>query len=173
MTDYTCGPAELIHRLEVAKILKCSYNISSIDEAQQVFLDERAKGHRYIIALDGPAAIGIVSWTVHDLPKHQLAELNRIAVLQEYWGEGVSRGLFEALKRDTMEYYAGHGQWLRKLYVLTHEDNTRARSYYEKMGFKLDTILKQHYYADKNECVYAMFFNELGDVVSAPPVTND
>ena len=47
---------------------------------------------------------------------------------------------------------------LRKLYLLTHADNIRAHKFYGKLGFKHETTLKQHYYKDKDEYVYSMFF---------------
>ena len=48
---------------------------------------------------------------------------------------------------------------LRKLYLLTHADNTRAHKFYEKLGFKHETTLKQHYYSDKDEFIYSLFFD--------------
>ena len=31
--------------------------------------------------------------------------------------------------------------------------------FYEKLGFKHETTLKQHYYSDKDEFIYSLFFD--------------
>ena len=50
------------------------------------------------------------------------------------------------------------GEKIRKLYLLTHEDNVDAHIFYEKVGFVHETTLKDHYYKDQNERVYSKFF---------------
>jgi ribosomal protein S18 acetylase RimI-like enzyme len=149
----------------VAKVLKESYNIDSIEEAKQVFREEIKKGHHYIIAEQLKTILGIVTWTVHDLPKHQLAELNRIAILPEFRGKGVSKLLFNGLIKKCNEFYKQNGSKLRKLYLLTHESNLRAHAFYEKMGFKHETTLGNHYYQEEDEYVYSMFFDENGEKI--------
>ena len=144
----------------IAKVLKESYNINTIEEAKKVFREELKKGHNYIIAEQLKTILGIVTWTVHDLPKHQLAELNRIAVLPEFRGEGVAKLLFNGLIKKSTEFYNEQGSKLRKIYLLTHESNKRAHVFYEKMGFKHETTLKNHYYEGENERVYSIFFDE-------------
>ena len=50
------------------------------------------------------------------------------------------------------------GESIRKLYLLTHEDNVDAHIFYKKVGFVHETTLKDHYYKDQNERVYSKFF---------------
>ncbi len=138
-------------------LLKC-YNISGLEEGKLAFLNETKKLHHYIVAEEDGKIIGIVTWAMHGLPKHMLAELDRIAVLPEYRGKGVSIVLFNFLKEDADNEYKKHGFKLRKLYLLTHDDNERAHAFYHKIGFKHETTLKQHYYKDKDEFVFSMFF---------------
>ena len=95
---------------------------------------------------------------MHGLPKHQLCELDRIAVLPEYRGKGIAQKLFNSMVKDAKVFYKKNKSKLRKLYLLTHADNTRAHKFYEKLGFKHETTLKQHYYKNKDECVYSRFF---------------
>ena len=142
----------------VANVLVQSYNIKDIKEGIDIFDDEIKKSFNYIVAEHGKKIIGIVTWIMHGLPKHQLCELDRIAVLPEYRGMGVAQKLFNALVKDAKEFYEKHNQKLRKLYLLTHADNIRAHRFYEKIGFKHETTLKQHYYKDKDEFVYSIFF---------------
>ena len=142
----------------IANVLVQSYNIKDLKEGIGVFKSETKKFHHYIVAEDKGKIMGIVTWVMHGLPKHQLCELDRIAVLPEYKGKGISRQLFNALVKDATSFYKKNKSKLRKLYLLTHADNTRAHKFYEKLGFRHETTLKQHYYKDKDEWVYSMFF---------------
>jgi ribosomal protein S18 acetylase RimI-like enzyme len=141
----------------IANVLVYSYNIKDIKEGINVFKSETKKCHNYIVANDGKIA-GIVTWIVHGLPKHQLCELDRIAVLPEHRGKGIAKELFTELIKNAKSYYKKHNQKLRKLYLLTHANNKRAHKFYENLGFKHETTLKQHYYKNKDEFVYSMFF---------------
>ena len=142
----------------ISEVLVKNYNIKDLKEAIGVFKNETKKLHNYIVADDNGKIAGIVTWAAHRLPKHQLCELDRIAVLPEYQGKGVAKNLLNALFKDAKEYYKKHGQKLRKLYLLTHDHNKRAHRFYEKVGFKHETTLKEHYYKGKDELVYSMFF---------------
>lgn len=142
----------------IANVLVQSYNIKDLNEGISTFKDEIEKKYNYIVAEEKGKIIGIVTWLMHGLPKHQLCELDRIAVLPKYRGKGVAKKLFSALVRDAKSFYKKNKSKLRKLYLLTHADNTRAHKFYEKLGFKHETTLKAHYYKDKDEYVYSMFF---------------
>lgn len=142
----------------IANVLVRSYNIDTIEEGKSVFESETKKFHNYIVAEEDQKVLGIVTWIVHGLPKHQLCELDRIAVLPEFRGKGIAKKLFNGLVSDAKAYYKKHNKKLRKLYLLTHADNKRAHKFYEKLGFKHETTLKEHYYKNKDEFVYSMFF---------------
>ena len=143
----------------IANVLKQSYNIKDLKEGINVFKNETKKFHNYVVAEHDGEIIGIVTWIAHGLPKHQLCELDRIAVLPEYRGKGIARELFNALVNDAKLFYKKHNSKLRKLYLLTHADNIRAQKFYEKLAFKHETTLKDHYYKNKDEFVYSMFFD--------------
>jgi len=151
--------AKIIDAKGIANVLVQSYNIKNLKEGIEVFKNEIKKNHHYIIAEENGKIIGIVTWVTHGLPKHQLCELDRIVVLPQYRGKGVARKLFDALIKDAKSFYKKNKSRLRKLYLLTHADNTRAHKFYEKLGFKHETTLKQHYYKDKDEYVYSIFFD--------------
>ena len=142
----------------IANVLVQSYNIKDLEEGVEVFKNEIKKSHHYIVAEEKGKIIGIVTWLMHGLPKHQVCELDRIAVMPEYRGKGVAHKLFQALIKDAKSFYKKNKSKLRKLYLLTHADNIRAHKFYEKLGFRHETTLKSHYYKDKNEYVYSMFF---------------
>ena len=143
----------------IANVLIKSYNIKDLSEVISVFKSETKKLHNYIVAEEKNKIIGIVTWLMHGLPKHQLCELDRIAVLPEYRGKGIAKKLFEALIKDAKQFYKKNNSKLRKLYLLTHADNIRAHKFYKKLGFGHETTLKEHYYKGKDELVYSMFFD--------------
>ena len=151
--------AELKDAKGIANVLTKSYNIEDIREGINVFKNETKKFHNYIVADDDGKIAGIVTWAMHGLPKHQLCELDRIAVLPEYRGKGIAKELFDALVKDAKTFYKKHNSKLRKLYLLTHNDNQRAHKFYEKLGFKHETTLKEHYYKNRDEFVYSVFFD--------------
>ena len=82
----------------IADILVQSYNIKGLKEGISVFKNEIKKNHNYIVAEESGKIIGLVTWVMHGLPKHELFELDRIAVLPEYRGKGIAQKLFQDRK---------------------------------------------------------------------------
>ena len=143
---------------QVAKVLLDFYNMNDVDEAIQSFNNELDKDFHYIVAEEDGKIIGLVTWLMHGLPKHGLFELDRICILSEARGKGVGRKLVDKLIDNASKWYDNESEKIRKLYLLTHEDNKNAHSFYEKVGFSHETTLKDHYYKDQDERVYVMFF---------------
>lgn len=143
---------------QIAKVLLDFYNMKDADEAAQSFNNELDKDFHYIVAEEDGKIIGLVTWLMHGLPKHGLFELDRICILSEARGKGVGKKLVDKLIHNASEWYDKEGEKIRKLYLLTHEDNKNAHSFYEKVGFSHETTLKDHYYKDQDERVYVMFF---------------
>ena len=143
---------------QIARVLLDFYNMNDVDEAIQSFNNELDKDFHYIVAEEGRKIIGLVTWLMHGLPKHGLFELDRICILSEARSKGVGRKLVDTLIDNASEWYNKEGEKIRKLYLLTHEDNKNAHSFYEKVGFSHETTLKDHYYKDQDERVYVMFF---------------
>lgn len=144
---------------QIAQVLVSSYNLNSIEEGITVFNDEIKKNYHYLVSDEDSKIIGIVTWQMHGLPKHQLCELDRIAVLPEFRGKGIAERLFNALIEDANKEYKKFGYKLRKLYILTHADNERAQAFYKRMGCMHESTLKSHFYKDKDEFVFSMFFD--------------
>tara|TARA_Y100000310_G_C20700703_1_gene829602 strand:+ start:6739 stop:7209 length:471 start_codon:yes stop_codon:yes gene_type:complete len=142
----------------VAKVLVDAYNIDTVNEGKKAFLTWLDEKQEFIVVEDDGEIAGIASWTIHDLPKHELAELNKIAVLSSFKGKGHARVLFEEIVEVIKKFYVDNGFKLRKLYLLTHSSNKRARRFYEKLGFIYETELMDHYYHGENECVYSIFY---------------
>ena len=128
-------------------------------EARNVFLSEIEKDYQYLVAENNGKIIGLVTWLTHGLLKHGLFELDRICLLKDSRGMGLGKQLVDALISDARKFYELQNQNIRKLYLLTHEENKNAQKFYEKVGFNHETTLKDHYYKQKNELVYSIFFN--------------
>ena len=143
---------------QIAKVLLDFYNMKDADEAAQSFNNELDKDFHYIVAEEAGKIIGLVTWLMHGLPKHGLFELDRICILSEARGKGVGRKLVDKLIDNASKWYDNESEKIRKLYLLTHEDNKNAHSFYEKVGFSHETTLKDHYYKGQDERVYVMFF---------------
>ena len=143
---------------QISSVLIDFYNMKDANEASEAFISEMEKDFHYIVALQDDVVIGLVTWLSHGLPKHGLFELDRICLLSETRGKGVGRDLVNELIIDADKWYKSNGESIRKLYLLTHEDNSDAHAFYEKVGFVLETTLKDHYYKRQNERVYSKFF---------------
>ncbi|MBW2989116.1 GNAT family N-acetyltransferase [Candidatus Woesearchaeota archaeon] len=142
----------------IASVLKECYNVDSIEEGINIFRQETSKGYNYIVADDNGRIAGLTTWQMHGLPKHQLCELDRIAVLKEFRGKNLGKALFNELIKEADSEYKKQGFKLRKLYILTHADNKAAQAFYKKMGCNNETTLKSHYYRGKDEFVFSRFF---------------
>ena len=158
MTDIILRKAKNTDANEIAAVLLNFYNIDDTSEAIRAFETELEKDYHYIVALENEKIIGLVTWLIHGLPKHGLFELDRICLLPESRGKGVGKKLVDALIHDARLWFKAQGSRIRKLYLLTHEDNTSAHIFYEKVGFTHETTLTDHYYDDKDERVYSIFF---------------
>ena len=143
---------------QISSVLIDFYNMKDAKEASEAFAAEMEKDFHYIVALQDDVIIGLVTWLPHGLPKHGLFELDRICLLSEARGKGVGKDLINELITDADKWYKSMGENIRKLYLLTHEDNEDAHIFYEKVGFDHETTLKDHYYKNQNERVYSKFF---------------
>ena len=141
----------------IAAVLAQSYNITSLEEGEAVFGEECSRGSCYLVAAEEGQIVGLTSWVPHGLPKHGLAELDRIALPPAMRGRGVAAELVQALLSDAGAYYGARGSRLRKLFLMTHADNLRAQAFYLKMGFEAEATLRDHYYLGKDELVMSLF----------------
>ena len=132
--------------------------MSDIKEAIHTFISEYDKGFHSIVAVKENKIIGLVSWLMHGLPKHGLFKLDRICILVQSRGSGIGSKIVHKLIEDAKVFYDHYGENIRKLYLLTHEDNITAHCFYEKIGFRHETTLKGHYYKEKDERVYSIFY---------------
>ena len=72
---------------QVADVLVECYNMDSKGEAIESFKREFKQEKAFVVCVDNKKIVAIASWQMHDIPKHKLAELHRIAVLPEFRGK--------------------------------------------------------------------------------------
>ena len=144
---------------QISSVLFDFYTMKDANETSEAFISEIEKDFHYIVAVQNDFIIGLVTWLSHGLPKHGLFELDRICILSKTRGKGIGKCLIDKLIKDADRWYKSMGERIRKLYLLTHEDNVDAHNFYEKVGFDHETTLKDHYYKYQNEHVYSKFFN--------------
>jgi len=141
----------------IAKVLMGAYKIFSVEEGKRAFKIDLAKGKHYIVAEKDEKIVGLTTWTTHGLPKHELAELDRIAVLKESRHNGVATKLLEKLKEEVNNEFKKDGKRLRKLFLWSHDDNNGAHDFYKKLGFKQEAVVENQYYEGQKEYMYSMY----------------
>jgi ribosomal protein S18 acetylase RimI-like enzyme len=142
---------------EIARIALESYNFSSFEEAL-ITIEREASTNNFLVAVQNNKVVGFCSWRVVGLPKHGLAEIDRIAVFKSHRGKGIASRLFMQLINEIKSFYESHDSSLRKLFLLTHANNDVAQRLYKKFGFKIESRLKNHYYNGVDELVFSRFF---------------
>lgn len=160
MSKITIRKANMSDAGKVAEVMLEFYNMDNLKEATHAFESEMHKHYNYILAQEGHKVVGFVTWLSHGLPKHGLVELDRICLLADCRGKGVGKLLVDYLINDARKWYSENESMMRKLYLLTHEDNSSAHIFYEKVGFNHEATLKSHYYDEKDERLYSIFFIE-------------
>jgi len=143
---------------EVADVILKNFNIKTKEEAKEVFAEELNR-YTYVVAKEGGKIVGIACWRTHGLPKHQLAECGRVAVLPEHDKRGIKTQLFEWVVQDADKFYKSHNTKMRKIYAYVHSSNKRMQQFYERIGLIKEAVLKDHYYKGEDEFVYSMFFD--------------
>ena len=111
---------------QISSVLIDFYKMKDSNEAKKTFVLEMGKGFHYIVAAQNDIIVGLVTWFSHGLPKHGLFELDRICLLSKSRGNGIGKGLINELIIDADKWYKSMGENIRKLYLLTHEDNVDA-----------------------------------------------
>ena len=103
-----------------------------------------------IVAKRKGKVIGYITWRMVGKPKHKLIEMTRIEVDKKYQNQGVATDLFKRMLKRIQ---------FRKLFLTTHASNHKAHKFYEKMGLKYETTLKNHYYDGEDEYVFSIWLD--------------
>ncbi len=139
-------------------LLSAFYNFSDPEEAWEVFHREMSLHYHFRVAEEEGEILGVMSWRMHGLPKHGIMKLKRIAVAREYPDrEAVLEMLFDSTVADADYYYRQQESQLRKVYIVTPQQNSFVQSFMEEKGMTLEAVLRSHYYQGRDECMYSLF----------------
>ncbi len=144
--------------LDAGTVLSSAGLADSPERGRDVCVDELDRGDRYYLAEQNGTPVGVMTWRQQGEIRHGLAEVYHIGVIPEVQGDGVAPQLFTYVVERIQEYYDERDGSLRKLFLLTHEDNERAQGFYEKMGMEHEATLPDHFHDDLDEHVYARYF---------------
>lgn len=113
-------------------------NVSVEEEEHHLDTIYFSENNTLILALDGEDIIGMASiyGTDEEKTKH-IGEVG-IVIDKSYWGIGLGRLLMEELI-----YWADESPILARLELKVQERNERARSLYQKIGFKEEARMKR------------------------------
>jgi len=142
---------------KIAKLLVKCFNITSVKEGKETFHRERRKDN-FIVAEENGKLIGLISWDMHGLPKHQLVRIERIGVLANPKRDEVAEELLRTAVQSADKFFKKMNLKLRKIYAMVHSPNIKMRNFYKKMGFVEEAKLKDHYYKGVDDFILSMFF---------------
>lgn len=144
---------------EIAEVLLKNYKLKNIKEALQVAKNE-LEMFNYVVAEEKKTGkiMGAACWRCQGLPKHQLVESVRVAIMPELRGKGIARTLFKTMIQDAHKFYRANGLKIRKLYACAHASNKLAVDFYKRRGMIHEATLKDHYYKGESEFIFSMFF---------------
>lgn len=149
--------AGLLDSRKVASLLKKCFNITSEKEGREIFLKEK-KRDTFIIAEKDGKLLGMISWGIRGVPKHQLVRIARICIIDSKHKDEVAEGLITEATQAADKYFKKQGLKLRKMYAMVRSSNKKLKTFYKKMGFVEEAKLKDHYYKGKDEYILSLFF---------------
>ncbi|MCQ2378353.1 MAG: GNAT family N-acetyltransferase [Victivallaceae bacterium] len=103
----------------------------------------------FVAVADKCGIVGCIECTM--LPRYRLGILERIGVSPEISGAGIGRKLFE----EGMRFWRKHDA--RKIYTDVSSINPGAKRFYEKMGFSVEGMLKNHFFDGVDEYQMSLF----------------
>lgn len=151
---------------EISRIYENSWRVAYRGIIPKEYLDSIPKGHwvkhlnnknmYHLIAIQDGKFIGTSSYCSSRSDEFKdFGEIVSIYLLPEYMGKGYGKKLFEATVKELI--LLGH----KNIFLWVLEENTRARSFYEKQGFKLSNNFINLNMGGKNlkELAYTKSYN--------------
>lgn len=149
--------AGIFDKKKIISMLVACFNISSAKEGKEIFMKEKRRDS-FIIAEEDGKTVGMISWGLRGVTKHQLARISRICIRGKKDMQKIAEGLISEATQDADKYFKKRGLKLRKMYAMVRSTNNDLRRFYKKMGFVEEAKLKDHYYKGKDEYILSLFF---------------
>lgn len=123
-------------------IATSNYTIEKLIEYVKPRINDEKIAFFAIIDNETGKHIGNVKIDFHD-EKANVSELGLLIGDKNFWGKGIG---YEACKLAIN--YGFEQMKLRKIYLAVYESNPNAKRLYEKLGFKVEGVLRKHVYAN-------------------------
>ena len=120
--------AELLDRLTICQL-------------KSVFISENKKEYdkdEIFIAEEDGKVLGLLSWQMRGLPKHQLVSIERIAVLQGPKLQEIGENLFRKAMEEADRLFKSQDLKVRKAFCMIHKDKQNLKEFYESLGFIIE-----------------------------------
>jgi [ribosomal protein S5]-alanine N-acetyltransferase len=143
---------------EVTKYLESGFFPSSLNDLTQYITQRNSSNEVFLAIIDlasnehiGNIKLSNINWI------HRTAEIGIMIGEKNYWGKGYGT---EAVK--LVVEYGFNVLNLRKIYLGVYGNHQAAIKSYERAGFEVDGILKEHLYLDGTyvDKVYMSIFNK-------------
>jgi len=111
--------------------------------------------HIKVIKHEGKV-IGALFWNVVEEKHHGLAEIGDFWIDEDFRRRGLGERLLRTGIEDMKQFFAKDNFTLRKVLVTTGDDNTPAKTLYEKVGFERSAALADLFVQGETELVYIL-----------------
>jgi ribosomal protein S18 acetylase RimI-like enzyme len=133
------------------------------EETDVMLRRELLEGQRFLVALENRGIIGFVSWRMVGAMRHGLAELTHIG-LSPFRDRGnpenrhLADRLLGAMEQDAVAVYHNLGGRLRKVFIFTHAENTRAHALYQRNGYGYEATIPSFFRDGVDEHYFSKTF---------------
>ena len=112
-----------------------------------------------VIAKDKKKIVGVLQWYAKEEPRHGLAEIEEVFVLDEYRGKGIGSRIVAFAIESVRDYFKKMKFNPRKIFLFVEKNNLSARHLYEKNGFKFVAEAGNLFDDGAIELFYVLNFN--------------
>lgn len=102
------------------------------------------------VAVINNAIVGYIMWSLKSGFRPEVVlELEQIAVLPKYHGQGIGRGLIEKSLPSVKDHLTKQGSILKHIIVTTRADNDAQKLYKQTLGVEVEGTISNLYSADE------------------------
>ena len=142
----------------VARLLQTKYHFETFDAALDAFEGEARHQHMRVAEDEHSNIVGIIAWRPQGAAQHGVAEVTRLAVLQDFPEPiAVKELLFDAAIAEADWYFQQRQSRLRKVFSLIHADNQHLKNFFASKGMEQEAVLRNHFRMGTDELLYSMF----------------
>jgi len=115
--------------------------------------------HHIKVVKQNGVIIGLLFWRVEAERHHGIIVIDDLWIDEKFRRKGFGEKLLRISIEDAKTFFQRDKYVLRKVLVMTAQNNKPARKLYEKIGFQKSAVLKNLYGKGENELVYILTLN--------------